>query len=563
MKITVRKKLVFGFLLVLLLFAIVAGISNYQLEKVNDQYSNLLEKDVQKLLVVKDFKEDLMIESDGIRGYLLSGESIYLTDYDMANKRLNQQIEELVKTTDDKDAKQIVTEIRNLHAKFEGIAESAIKFKIANNEAAYMELIQNSAKETGQAFIKKTDELIKLQEEQLAHDRQNTSNDIASAQLFVIIFSIAAFILAIMIALFISRMITRPIQLAAHSIDRIAKGHLNHDELKVRNKDEIGLLIHSLNRMVKDLRNVVGQIRESSSQLASSSEELAAGAEQSTNASEQVARITQQNAVSMEKQIVGFQETTNSIHEVSKSIQEITRSSLEMKDVTEKANTLTINGEQSVGNIVMQLNEVNVYVESAAKSIHLLEDRSIEIRNIIGMITNIAEQTNLLALNASIEAARAGEHGKGFAVVADEVRKLAEESKVSAEQIQNMVEMIQHETIQAVQAMNVSNNHVLTVLEDSKKTRSAFSEIAETMEDATGKVINVSNLLEKLSALSVQISNGISNVKDISEQNVIAMEEASAATEEQLATMEEVSALSSSLAKIASEMQSSASRFTL
>lgn len=245
------------------------------------------------------------------------------------------------------------------------------------------------------------------------------------------------------------------------------------------------------------------------------------------------------------------------------SIQEITKSSIEMKDVTEKANLLTIDGEKSVGNIVKQLNEVNKSVESAAKAIQLLESRSIEIRNIIGMITNIAEQTNLLTLNAAIEAARAGVHGKGFAVVADEVRKLAEESRISAEQIQNMIEMIQLETNQAVHAMNASNNHVLVVLEDSRKTRSAFSKIAETMEEATGKVTNVSILLEKLSDLSVQITKVISNVKDISEQNIISMEEASTAREEQLATMEEVSALSSSLAKIAAVMQFAASKFKL
>ncbi len=315
--------------------------------------------------------------------------------------------------------------------------------------------------------------------------------------------------------------------------------------------------------MVKDLRNMVGQIRGSSSQLASSSEELAAGAEQSANASKQLAQITQQSAASMEKQITGFQETKTAIHQMSKSIQEITKSSLEMKDVIEKANLLTIDGEQSVENIGKQLNEVNKSVEIAAKAIQILENRSIEIRNIIGMITNIAEQTNLLALNAAIEAARAGEHGKGFAVVADEVRKLAKESRISAEQIQTMIEMIQAETNQAVHAMNASNNHVLAVLEDSIKTRSAFSEIAETMEDATVKVSAVSILLEKLSELSVQITNVISNVKDISEQNVLAMEEASAATEEQLATIEEVSALSLTLAKISAEMQSAASKLKL
>ncbi len=69
----------------------------------------------------------------------------------------------------------------------------------------------------------------------------------------------------------------------------------------------------------------------------------------------------------------------------------------------------------------------------------LVQESSRKVAAIIGSINEITEKTNLLALNAAIEAARAGESGRGFAVVADEVRKLAQQSSVSAQQINQLI----------------------------------------------------------------------------------------------------------------------------
>ncbi|MEG4961866.1 MULTISPECIES: methyl-accepting chemotaxis protein [unclassified Microcoleus] len=78
-------------------------------------------------------------------------------------------------------------------------------------------------------------------------------------------------------------------------------------------------------------------------------------------------------------------------------------------------------------------------VGAIAQQIMRLNQLTNQIGNIFSAVTDLANQTNILALNAAVESVRAGENGKGFNVILTEIRKLADQNKISADKINNLV----------------------------------------------------------------------------------------------------------------------------
>ena len=92
-----------------------------------------------------------------------------------------------------------------------------------------------------------------------------------------------------------------------------------------------------------------------------------------------------------------------------------------------------------------------------------------KITTAVSAITTLARQTNLLALNASIEAARAGQHGAGFAVVAQEVKSLADKSRISSEEIADLVTETQTLVAQSAEINSSVQNELNDIIAEMAK----------------------------------------------------------------------------------------------
>ncbi|HEX6961961.1 MAG TPA: methyl-accepting chemotaxis protein, partial [Lacipirellula sp.] len=239
---------------------------------------------------------------------------------------------------------------------------------------------------------------------------------------------------------------------------------------QVKARQEMVAILEMVNNSANTLGSSAEELTAVSTQMASNASETSAQANIVSAASEQVSKSVQTVATGVD--------------EMNAAVRDIAKNAMDSARVAEQAVTAA---------------------EAASSTIAKLGESSMEIGNVIKVITSIAEQTNLLALNATIEAARAGEAGKGFAVVANEVKELAKETARATEDISRRIEAIQTDTRGAVDSIG-QVSQVIAQINDISNT------IASAVEEQTATAAEMSRNVGEAAKGTAEIAENITSV---------------------------------------------------
>ncbi|MCC6196343.1 MAG: type IV pili methyl-accepting chemotaxis transducer N-terminal domain-containing protein [Burkholderiales bacterium] len=284
-------------------------------------------------------------------------------------------------------------------------------------------------------------------------------------------------------------------------------GNLADGDLTVQasvTEDVTGAIADSINFTIEELRTLVRGINSATEQV--------------TKATQETQAISNRLYEASQRQNREIQQASASVLQMAQSINEVSQTANQSARVAQQSLAAAEKGGQVVQNQIAGMNEIRTQIQDTSKRIKRLGESSMEIGEIVELISDITEQTNVLALNAAIQAASAGEAGRGFTVVAEEVQRLAERSGEATKQIEAIVKTIQADTQDAVAAMEKSTVGVVEGTKLSDAAGQALTEIQKVSRDLADLISRISAQTQMQSTSVTDVTRGMQGILKITEE---------------------------------------------
>jgi hypothetical protein len=466
---TIGRKIIGGYGLVLTLLAIVTVVGLVSLAAIERTYAGFLDVDTKAILVATELSQEARDQVAQYRGLLLYADqhSRLVQELRDSHRQFDALLDEVRGLTRSEAGARLVDEIADAQKTYKEGQEEGIRL-IEEGERDEAIGVGETLLPLVTVLRAKCDQYIALQQDHLAVAQSEVAR--VSARTFLLLSSIS--LLAVILGLSFGVLLTRSV--------------------------------------TRQLRETVQQLSSSSAEILATTAQVAAGAAETASA---------------------VSETTATVEEVKQTAQVSSQKAKAVSESAQKVSQVSQGGRKSVESAVDGMQHVQVQMESIAESIVRLSEQSQAIGEIIATVNDLAEQSNLLAVNAAIEAARAGEQGKGFAVVAQEIKSLAEQSRQATAQVRTILGDVQKATSAAVLATEQGSKAVETGVRQSTEAGESIRQLAESVTEAAQAAVQIAASSQQQMVGMDQVALAMENIKQASMQNVSGTRQAETAAQ--------------------------------
>ncbi len=387
--------------------------------------------------------------------------------------------------------------------------------------------------------------------------------DINSFAITFLIIVLVAILIGVVVSYLISSSIAKPIIATKKFAEVLESGDLTAqmDQKYLKDKTEIGQLIHAFNNMKETITDLITKIVVLSGNTNQKTVELNDSTKKTGAAALQVFETISQISDAATDQAENTEEGTYKVNDLS---QIISKNSELMTQLVDQSHEIMQLSDDGLG-VLKELSHTTDLVKKSQEDIkdgiiqtNQSAERIIEATDII---SSISDQTNLLALNASIEAARAGEYGRGFAVVADEIRKLAEQSRESTTVISEVTAELKINSEKSIEITERSYESMLQQLSSVKNTESKFNGVFTAIKELILHLDEMDTSSQEMTKMKDHVLGVMENLAAIAEENAASTEHVSSSVNDISSAMTMIEDISDELVSIVSELKEKTKEF--
>ena len=125
-QVTIRKKIMGAFLLVIVTVALMSGYTYYKIGQINEQYQSVAKSNIEKIILVEELNSNIIEESAMVRKFTITADPAAIENFHALKEKSNKTIEKMEEVFVTEKAKKAIAELKPAKAEYEEFSRQAI-----------------------------------------------------------------------------------------------------------------------------------------------------------------------------------------------------------------------------------------------------------------------------------------------------------------------------------------------------------------------------------------------------------------------------------------------------